>query len=318
MKDPSRRGSLRLLGPLGLLALAATQAGAADLRTSLADLSLEQLASIEVTSVSKRAQRLSDVAGSVYVITAEDIRRSGATSLPEVLRFAPNLQVARADANQYAITARGFNSVLANKMLVLVDGRTIYSPLFSGVFWEERDPMLEDVERIEVLSGSGGTLYGSNAVNGVINIITRSAEHTHGALASVTVGSADRAVAARYGAGTAGGLNWRVYARRTLLDHTQLTSGVPVRDGSDRNRAGFRADRSGDGRQFTVQGDVYENRIDQAPAARQLRGGNLLARYGRDLGDAGQWQLQAYLDRTERDQPGAIRDRIDTIEIEEH
>src|SRR3954466_5618501 len=155
----------------GLLATGAAQAESPP--ASLADLDLEQLSSIEVTSVGKRVQRLADVAGSVYVITQEDIRRSGAVTLPEVLRLAPNLQVARADANQYAITARGFNSVLANKMLVLVDGRTVYSPLFSGVFWEEREVMLEDIDRIEVLSGSGGTLYGSNSVNGVINIISR-------------------------------------------------------------------------------------------------------------------------------------------------
>jgi iron complex outermembrane receptor protein len=118
---------------------------------------------------------LADAPASIYVISAEDIRRSGATSIPEVLRMAPNLIVARADTNQYAISARGFNNVLANKLLVLVDGRTVYTPLFSGVFWEAQDVLLEDVERIEVISGPGGALWGANAVNGVINVITRSA-----------------------------------------------------------------------------------------------------------------------------------------------
>src|SRR6185503_13206403 len=138
--------------------------GASANARNLADLSLEQLSNIVVSSVSGRAEPLSRALGSVYVITADDIRRSGATSLPEVLRLAPNLQVARADAVQYAITSRGFNSVLANKMLVLIDGRVVYSPLFSGVFWEAQDVMLADVDRIEVISGPGGTSWGTNAV----------------------------------------------------------------------------------------------------------------------------------------------------------
>src|SRR6478609_10517370 len=202
----------------GLLAMAGGTALAQATPADLADLSLEQLSSIEVTSVGKRVQRLADVAGSVYVISQEDIRRSGALTLPEVLRLAPNLQVARADANQYAITARGFSSVLANKMLVLVDGRTVYSPLFSGVFWEAQDLVLEDIERIEVLSGAGGTLYGSNAVNGVINIITRHAGETTGLLLKGAGGDHDSLVAARAGAGSTTGTPWRLYAKRGTTD----------------------------------------------------------------------------------------------------
>ena len=151
----------------GLMLPAASRA--AELHAqNLIDLSLEQLGNIEITSVSRYAERLSDAAASIYVINADDIRRSGANSIPEALRLAPNLQVARADNNQWSITARGFNSVLANKMLVLIDGRTVYSPLFSGVFWEAQEVMMEDVERIEVISGPGGTLWGVNAVNGVV------------------------------------------------------------------------------------------------------------------------------------------------------
>jgi iron complex outermembrane receptor protein len=299
-----------------VLAGFALPAGAADLRASLADLSLEQLANIEVTSVAKRVQRLADVAGSVYVITAEDIRRSGAVTLPEALRLAPNLQVARADANQYAITARGFNSVLANKMLVLVDGRTVYSPLFSGVFWEERDVLLEDVERIEVLSGSGGTLYGSNAVNGVINVITRSADLTRGAFAKAAYGSEERMLGVRYGAEGPGGFSWRGYAKRTTHEASELASGAPLRDASGRSRAGFRADRNGSGSVLTLQGDVYDNRIDQVPSARLVSGWNLLARYGRDLGAAGQMQWQGYFSRAERDQPPLIHDRLGVADLE--
>ena len=177
----------------------------ADTRTSrdLSQLSLEQLSAIVVTSVSRRRERLADVSSSVFVISARDIQRSGATTIGEALRLAPNLNVARADTAQYAISARGFNNVLANKMLVLIDGRAVYSPLFSGVFWESQHVMLEDVERIEVISGPGATIWGSNAVNGVIDIITRASRDTQGALVSAGLGNREKAVAARYG-GTLG------------------------------------------------------------------------------------------------------------------
>jgi len=142
------------------------------LPTDLTELSLEELMNIEITSVSKKAQKLSDAAAAVFVITQEDIRRSGVTSIPEALRMVPGLQVARIDANKWAITSRGFNGRLANKLLVLIDGRSVYSPLYSGVFWEAQHTLLEDVDRIEVIRGPGATLWGANAVNGVINIMT--------------------------------------------------------------------------------------------------------------------------------------------------
>src|SRR5581483_9614274 len=139
----------------------------------LSALSLEQLADIDVTSVSKRSEPLSDAPAAVYVITHDEIMRSGQVSLPEILRLAPNLQVAEISANQYAITARGFNGNAADKLLVLIDGRSVYTPLFGGVLWDEQDVPPEDIDRIEVISGPGATLWGSNAVNGVINIVTR-------------------------------------------------------------------------------------------------------------------------------------------------
>jgi iron complex outermembrane receptor protein len=301
----------------GLLAAAAVpgfaqQAAPAD----LTELSLEQLSSIEVTTVGKRVQRLADVPGSVYVIQQEDIRRSGAVTLPEALRLAPNLEVARADANQYAISARGFNSVLANKMLVLVDGRTVYSPLFSGVFWEAQDLLLEDIERIEVLSGAGGTLYGSNAVNGVINIITRSAADSQGALLKGGTGNMDRVVGGRWGDGAASGQPWRVYAKRYETEDTQLESGGSAHDSGRHTQAGFRTDRVRDRDQLTLQGDLYEAQFDQLPAPRRDAGANLLARWSRDQGPGSRTQLQAYFDRSERDQPGAVDDTMDTWDIE--
>jgi iron complex outermembrane receptor protein len=311
---------LRAPRTLGLGFAVALAFGAAQAQvvvaSSLADLSLEQLANVEVTSVSKRPQRLAEVSATVYVISSDDIRRSGATSLPEALRLAPNLLIARADANQYAITARGFNSVLANKILVLVDGRTVYSPLFSGVFWEAQDVLLEDVERIEVLSGPGGTLYGSNAVNGVINIITRSAADTQGVLLAAGAGTEDRALAARYGGTTAGGVAWRGYVKHARRDNTEMANGAMVRDAARRTQAGFRADRSDSRDQFTLQGDAYESDIDQAPAARRITGANLLGRWTRSLGGASRAQVQAYYDHTGRDQPGSVRDTLDTWDIE--
>ncbi|MBI5278815.1 MAG: TonB-dependent receptor [Burkholderiales bacterium] len=294
---------------------AAAPAAAQTVAGSIADLSLEQLSSIEVTTVAKRVQRLADVAGSVYIINAEDIRRSGAATLPEALRLAPNLQVARADANQYAITARGFNSVLANKMLVLVDGRTVYSPLFSGVFWEAQDVVLEDIERIEVLSGASGTLYGSNAVTGVISIITRSAADTQGTLVKAVAGNEERNGAVRYG-GAAGDLHYRLYAKRSLRNASRLAAGGAVRDAFRRTHAGFRADGARGDASFMVQGEVYTSTIDQAPAPREVNGAHLMGRYVRDLGSGGRWQLQAYHDRSERDQPGAIRDTLGTWDVE--
>ncbi|HZY16621.1 MAG TPA: TonB-dependent receptor plug domain-containing protein, partial [Ramlibacter sp.] len=167
--------------------------------SSLAELTLEQLSALPVTSVSGRPESLRSAPASVFVISGEDIRRSSATSLPEALRLAPNLQVARLGASQYAISARGFNNAIGNKLLVLIDGRSIYSSLFSGVFWDAHDVVLEDIERIEVISGPGGTLWGANAVNGIINVITRPAAATQGTLLTASRSRHGGQEAARWG-----------------------------------------------------------------------------------------------------------------------
>src|SRR6185312_1648924 len=178
--------------------LPATQA-AAQSTSALKNLSVDELLNLRVTSVSKRSEPLSDAAASIFVLTSETIRRSGATTLTEALRLAPNLQVARIDAVQYAISGRGFNNAIGNKLLVLIDGRTVYTPLYSGVFWDQQDVMLEDVDRIEVITGPGATLWGANAVNGVINVITRPAAATQGTLVTGQYGNREEDVAARYG-----------------------------------------------------------------------------------------------------------------------
>ena len=285
----------------------------------LVELDLEQLARITVTSVTLREQRLSDAPASIYVITAEDIRRSGVTSLPEALRLAPNLQVARADANQYAITARGFNNVLANKMLVLIDGRAVYSPLFSGVFWEAQLVMLEDVERIEVISGPGATQWGANAVNGVISVITRRATETQGALVAGGGGNREHGGAVRWGGALGGDGHYRVYGLYGNRDNSRLESGAAVTDGSQAGQVGFRADWKSAARSLTLQGDAYSANIEQQPGgSRDLSGANVLARWTRTFDDGAYLNLQAYYDRVARDQPSAIRERLDTIDIEAH
>src|SRR6185437_7818910 len=186
--------------------------------SDLAEMSIEQLMQIKVISAGKKEQALVDTASAVYVITQEEIRRSGVTSVPEALRLAPGVQVARISANSWAITIRGFNYRYADKLLVLLDGRTVYSPIFGGVFWEIRDLMLEDVERIEVIRGPGGTMWGTNAMNGVINIITKRARDTQGGLATAAGGSqAYTSGAARYGALAGKGFAYRLYGRYSRL-----------------------------------------------------------------------------------------------------
>ena len=285
----------------------------------LVELDLEQLARITVTSVTLREQRLSDAPASIYVISAEDIRRSGVNSLPEALRLAPILQVARADANQYAITARGFNNVLANKMLVLIDGRTVYSPLFSGVFWEAQQVMLEDVDRIEVITGPGATQWGANAVNGVISIITRRASETQGPLVAAGGGNRARDAAARFGGALGGDGHYRVYGLLADRHHSRLGSGAPVVDGSQSGQVGFRADWKSAMRSLTLQGDAYQANVEQqSGGSRDLAGANLLARWTRTFDDGAFLNLQAYYDHVARDQPAAIRDRLDTFDVEAH
>lgn len=232
---------------------------------SFAAMSLEELSNIEITSVSKKPQNLSDAAASVFIITSEDIRRSGVSTLPEALRLAPNLHVAQVSASGYAISARGLNGSgnAPNKLLILIDGRSVYSPLFSGIFWDAQDVMLEDVERIEVISGPGSTLWGINAVNGVINVITRSAKDTHGALVAAQIGDIGNATAFRYGGSLNEDAHYRVYAKTSNRKDTSLENGTDVSDGWNKNQSGFRIDWSHAADQVAIMGNIYEGDIGQ-------------------------------------------------------
>ena len=296
--------------------------------TDLANLSLEELVTIEITSVSKRPERLIDAPASIFVITSDDIRSSGAQSIPEALRLAPNLQVARSSASGYAISARGFNNNAGNKLLVLIDGRSVYTPLFSGVFWDVQDVMLEDVERIEVISGPGGTMWGTNAVNGVINVITRSARHTQDGLAVAGIGNRRNDGAIRYGGklGTDG--HYRIYGKYFDHDHTSTTTGAPRNDSWRKGQAGFRADWDASRDQYTVLGNVYRGSEDQpspgtiatgvnfALGTIAVSGANLTARWRRHLEDGSGFTLQAYYDRTERTVPPTFAETLDIVDVQ--
>jgi iron complex outermembrane receptor protein len=308
--------------PLATLALLAAlghgnAALALDAQRDLTEMSLEDLANIEVTSVSKRAQSLSDAPASIYVITSNDIRRSGANSLPEALRLAPNLQVAQVDARNYAITARGFNSPFENKLLVLIDGRTVYTPLFSGVFWDVQNVVLEDVDRIEVISGPGGTLWGANAVNGVINVITKSAADTQGALASAGGDKFNKAGEARWGGALANGGHYRVYGKADDGEDLPTEAGKQSLTGWHRKQTGFRSDWGNNGDGYTVQGDAYDGALHQALTNDiKVSGANLLGRMNRTLAGGSTLSLQAYWDHTERNQPLAFAERLNTFDLQ--
>ena len=303
---------------LALVSVARAQGPAApESGTSVADLSIEQLGTIAVTTVTGRPQSLHDAAASIFVITAEDIHRSAATSLPEALRLAPNLEVARLDSGEYAISARGFNNAIGNKLLVMIDGRTVYSPLFSGVFWDAQDVMLEDVERIEVISGAGATLWGANAVNGVINVISRSAALTQGVRASAHGGATGDEVALRYGARVSDQLAWRVYAMEIDREATRLSSGVRRDDAATKQHAGFRMDWEASGDRATVQGDAYQGGGDKSqPLAAAVSGANLLMRWRREAADGSNWQLQGYVDEARRVEHVEFQDDTRTLDLQ--
>jgi len=262
-------------------------------RQPLKQLSLEALGNIEVTTASKEPEQVRRTPAAIHVITQEDISRSGATSLPEVLRLAPGVDVARIDSGHWSIGVRGFGDQFSKSVLVMIDGRSVYTPLFAGVFWGVQDTVLDDIERIEVILGPGGTAWGANAVNGIINIITKSAKDTPGTLVSAGGGNLDHGIAsARYGGGNGRDFDYRVYTKgfnRGPEFHTDDTSF----DAWWMGQAGFRTDWNRENDSLTVQGDVYSGRDGQSVAlaaysppsevlhyeALDVSGGNLLTRW---------------------------------------
>lgn len=283
---------------------------------------------MEVTSVSKRPEKLSETASAIQVVTGENIRRSGAVSIPEALRLADNLHVAQKGDHAWNISARGFNTDSANKLLVLMDGRSVYTPLFSGVFWDVQDYLLEDIDRIEVISGPGSALWGANAVNGVINITSKSAKDTQGVYVEGGGGTELHGFGgARYGGTLASNVYFRVYGKYFDRDGAVFPDGSDAADAWSMGRGGFRMDAEpSDQNTFTLQGDYYGGEENLATGGQaRVSGGNILGRWTHTFSDESDMSLQLYYDRTHLNLPvpgnafapaGRLVDDLDTYDLD--
>jgi len=324
-----------LLVVIGLLPLFSNGVCAALPPVDLTELSLEDLMNIRVTSTSRRPQSVAESAAAVFVITQEDIRRSGVTSIPEALRMVPGVQVARIDANKWAISARGFNGRFANKLLVMIDGRSVYTPLYSGVLWDAQDTVLEDIERIEVVRGPGASLWGANAVNGVINIVTKRARDTQGGLFVAGGGTEEQGFSTlRHGGQIGGDTYYRAYFKYFNRDSQEFIDGGDAADDWQVGRAGFRLDWEPDGPDaVTVQGDIYRGVVGTtgrqfsltAPFSRtvdtddDIFGANLLTRWTHDFEDGSDMALQIYYDLVSGDELGIqLREQTFDIDFQHH
>ena len=290
----------------------------------LKKLSFDELMNIVVTSVSKSPEKLTEVASAVQVITGEDIRRSTSMRLPEALRLASNTQVAQSGSHDWGITVRGFNGLpasntsLADKLLVLIDGRTVYTPLFGGVFWDVQNVMLEDVDRIEVVSGPGGTLWSTNAVNGIINVISKPAKETQGVFASAAAGTfMQDAVSVRFGSHIDSAVYYRVYAQRFDYNNTKFTNGMDARDEWNMTQGGFRMDYIASPKStLTFQGDLYSGDEDDTLST-LVNGQNIIGRWNHSISDRSGIMIQTYFDRTYRNiKRQQLTDVINTYDIE--
>jgi len=296
--------------------------------TDLSQLSLGQLGDIAVTTASKEPEQVWQTPAAIYALTQEDIRRSGATTIPEVLRLVPGVEVARIDSDHWSIGVRGFGSGFSKSVLVLIDGRSVYTPLFAGVYWDVQDTVLEDIERIEVIRGPGGTIWGANAVNGVINIITKNAKDTHGTLASVSGGNLDNGEGeVRQGGGIGNSFDYRFYGKAFTRGYESHPED-PHYDDWRQQRGGFRMDwNKGSSDNFNVQGDIYHGEDGEitsvgsfSPVAQVtlagndiVSGGNVMGRWQHNFAGGNDFQVQAYYDRTDRQavQYGETRNTFD-------
>jgi iron complex outermembrane recepter protein len=286
--------------------------------SSLKSLSIEDLMNLEVTSVSKRGEPVSDAAAAIYVITREEILNSGARSLPDILRLAPNLQVAQITSSSFAVTARGFNGPAASKLLVLIDGRSVYTPYHSGVSWDVQDVLPEDIERIEVISGPGATLWGANAVNGVINIITRKAADTQGGSLRVGGGNLEQRGSVQYGGQAGSALDYRAYVDSFHYGDDLTATGTNARDAWQKSQGGFRVDWMPAGDLVTLQGDLYTGSEEgQLPSADEaVSGHNLLTRWNHAFSESSSLQVQAYYDYTRTKIPNVGFDDLNTYDLD--
>jgi len=284
----------------------------------LKQLSIEELVDTDITTASRRSERLADVAAAVTVITSEDLRRMGVTTLPQALRVAGHLHVAQVSGPEYVVSARGFAIATTNKLLVLIDGRTVYSPVFGGTFWETQDVLIPDVDRIEVTRGPGGSVWGANAMNGVINVITKKAADTRGTLVSLSAGSSVLGpYAIRHGGRLGDAGSYRAYAKVRFEDSHQLVSGTDARDDFDFGQVGFRIESDHTARSMLfLQGDLYSGSTGLPTGAdSDLSGGNLLARWTQTYGEHSS-SVQAYYDHTYRRTPDQYRGVLDTFDLD--
>ncbi len=311
--------------PAALMALSAIlvpgPARAEATMSDLSALSIEELGNVPVTSVSRRPQPLRQAPASIFVINQDDIRRTSGTSIPEILRLAPNLQVARLNSSSYGISARGFNhsTATSNKLLVLMDGRTVYSPLFSGTFWDSQHTMLADIDRVEVISGPAGTLWGSNAVNGVINITSKNSRETQGTLIDARAGSLEGNLSARHGGMLDTNTSYRVYATGIHNHALSRVDRLASHDGWSNLQGGFRLDWTDATDTATLQGDLYRGKGEVVPgqiANTMIAGQNLMASWSRQMEDRSTFKLQAYYDNARRTLTSGIRATVDTYDID--
>lgn len=325
-----RKPPFRLVtGLTGLMLCAVSHA-----QDTFLDLDLKDVLNLEITSVSKKPQTVSKAAAAVFVITSDDIRRMGVQTIPDALRMAPGIAVAQISASAWAVTARGFNGRFANKLLVLIDGRTVFSPAFSGVFWDVQDTVLADVERIEVIRGPGAATWGANAVNGVVNIITKSAAATQGGLLEASSGTAELGtLSMRYGGKLEDLGYWRLYAKGFDREGLRLqATGQPGFDPWRQQRLGGRADLNPSAADaVTVQAEIYQGRHGESAVLSQpgsatffstsaitqaVSGGHLLLRWQRELQGSNSLTVQSYLDQTVRDWPAHMWQRINSFDTD--
>ncbi|RYZ30086.1 MAG: TonB-dependent receptor [Chitinophagaceae bacterium] len=285
----------------------------------LKKLSIEELINVEVSLVTRSAEKITEAASAVQVITGEDIRRSGAANVAEALRLAANLQVAQLNSSGWVISARGFNTIFSNKLLVMIDGRTVYTPLYGGVLWDQQNVLLEDVERIEVVSGPGGSLWGANAVNGIINIVTKNTKATKGLYASVGGGNFIKNFAAlRYGGKINNAISYKIYGQHFNRGETELPNNIKNSDAWRMTQAGIRVDWSANEKDaFTFQGDYYNGKRKTVVRSSPQDGENVLARWRRKISDRSDVILQLYYDRYYReDAPTASYDKMKTADAD--
>ncbi len=309
--------------------------------------SLEELKNVEIVSVSRKPEKISEVPAAVYVITQDDIRRSGATSIPEALRLAPGVHVARKNLTEWAVNIRGLNNEFARNLLVLIDGRSVYTHVFSGVFWDIQDTVMEDIDRIEIIRGPGAAIWGANAVNGVVNIITKSAQKTKGWQAVVLGGNEEQSASLRYGGTYETDGDYRIYGK--FFNRGELSGVVNAIDNSYINyrselpskewrsgRAGFRMDISpgrglpeGANNTYTIQGEAYQNRYDKqlkdddTPAAEndttsitsEAGGGHILGRWKHTISHSSETILQFYYNHDQKDYDPASG-RVNTADVD--